>query len=69
MYFATLCNERKGGVIDAISCVDLALRDLLAKVRKKPVHQLLGEPVRDELVFYATDARPDLAREMGFIDG
>jgi L-rhamnonate dehydratase len=45
------------------------LWDLLAKVRKEPVHQLLGGPVRDELVFYATGARPDLAQQMGFIGG
>ena len=25
--------------------------------------------MRDELVFYATGARPDLAKEMGFIGG
>ena len=30
---------------------------------------LLGGPVRDELIFYATGARPDLAKEMGFIGG
>jgi L-rhamnonate dehydratase len=33
------------------------------------VFQLLGGPVRDELQFYATGARPDLAKEMGFIGG
>jgi len=69
MYFATLYYGRKGVVINAISGVDLALWDLLAKVRKEPVHQLLGGPVRDELMFYATGARPDLAKEMGFIGG
>ena len=69
MYFATLYYGRKGVVINAISGVDLALWDLLAKVRKEPVHQLLGGPVRDELVFYATGARPDLAQQMGFIGG
>ncbi len=69
MYFATLFYGRKGVVINAISGVDLALWDLLSKVRKEPVHQLLGGPVRDELVFYATGARPDLAKEMGFIGG
>jgi len=42
---------------------------LLAKVRREPVHALLGGPVRDELTFYATGARPDLAKEMGFIGG
>ncbi|CAH2782974.1 MAG: Mandelate racemase /muconate lactonizing enzyme related protein (MR/MLE) [uncultured Paraburkholderia sp.] len=69
MYYSTLCYGRKGVVLDTISGVDLALWDLLAKVRKEPVYQLLGGPVRDELVFYATGARSDLAKEMGFIGG
>ena len=69
MYGATLFYGRKGIVVNAISGVDLALWDLLAKVREEPVHQLLGGPVKDELVFYATGVRPDLAREMGFIGG
>src|SRR3546814_18898496 len=30
---------------------------------------MLGGAVRDELQFYATGARPDLAKEMGFIGG
>ena len=56
-------------MLNAISGVDLALWDLLGKLREEPVHQLLGGPVRDELTFYATGARPDLAKEMGFIGG
>ncbi|EKS66761.1 MULTISPECIES: L-rhamnonate dehydratase [Caballeronia] len=69
MYNATLYYGRKGIVLNAISGVDLALWDLLAKVRREPVFHLLGGPVRDELQFYATGARPDLAKEMGFIGG
>ena len=69
MYFATLYYGRKGIVLNTISGVDLALWDLLGKVRQEPVYQLLGGPVRDELVFYATGARPDLAKQMGFIGG
>ncbi|HVW50014.1 MAG TPA: L-rhamnonate dehydratase [Trinickia sp.] len=69
MYFATLYYGRKGVVLNTISGVDLALWDLLGKVRQEPVFQLLGGPVRDELVFYATGARPDLAKQMGFIGG
>jgi L-rhamnonate dehydratase len=69
MFNATLYYGRKGIVINTISGVDLALWDLLGKVRREPVHQLLGGPVRDELQFYATGARPDLAQEMGFIGG
>ncbi|MCW3686407.1 L-rhamnonate dehydratase, partial [Burkholderia cenocepacia] len=69
MYYATLYYGRKGVVLNTISGVDLALWDLLGKVRGEPVYQLLGGPVRDELVFYATGARPDLAKQMGFIGG
>jgi L-rhamnonate dehydratase len=69
MYFGTLYYGRKGIVLNTISGVDLALWDLLGKVREEPVHQLLGGAVRDELQFYATGARPDLAKGMGFIGG
>jgi L-rhamnonate dehydratase len=69
MYFGTQFYGRKGIVLNTISCVDLALWDLLGKVRQEPVFQLLGGPVRDELQFYATGARPDLAKQMGFIGG
>ncbi len=69
MYLSTLFYGRKGLVLNAISCVDLALWDLLGKLRQEPVYHLLGGAVRDELVFYATSARPDLARQLGFIGG
>lgn len=69
MYFSTQYYGRKGLVLNAISGVDLALWDLLGKLRGEPVHHLIGGPVRDELQFYATGARPDLAKEMGFIGG
>ena len=60
----------RGSVLSGlVSAVDLALWDLLGKVRQEPVHQLLGGAVRDELQFYATGARPDLAQKMGFIGG
>ena len=68
-YRATLYYGRKGIVLNAISGVDLALWDLLGRVRQEPVFHLLGGVVRDELVCYATGARPDLAKEMGFIGG
>ena len=57
MYLSTLFYGRKGLVLNAISGVDLALWDLLGKWRQEPVYQLLGGPVRDELIFYATGAR------------
>lgn len=69
MFHATLFYGRKGLVLNAISAVDLALWDLLGRERELPVYELIGGPVRDELVFYATGARPDLAHDMGFIGG
>lgn len=69
LYNATLYYGRKGIVVNVISAIDLALYDLLGKLRGEPVYALLGGPVRDELVFYATGARPDLAEGMGFIGG
>ncbi|AOG00350.1 L-rhamnonate dehydratase [Blastomonas sp. RAC04] len=69
MYFSTQYYGRKGLVVNAISAIDLALWDLLGKLRQEPVYHLLGGAVRDELQFYATGARPDIARDLGFIGG
>lgn len=69
MYKSTLFYGRKGVVLNAISAVDLALYDLLGKIRQEPVYALLGGPVRDELTMYATGARPDIAKDLGFIGG
>ncbi len=70
MLNATLYYAGSGGlVMNTISCVDLALWDLFGKVVGLPVYKLLGGAVRDEIQFYATGARPDLAQEMGFTGG
>lgn len=69
MYRSTVYYGRRGIVLNAISGVDLALYDLLGKVRQEPVYALLGGPVRDELTCYATGARPDIAQKLGFIGG
>lgn len=69
MFLSTLYYGRRGLVLNTISGVDLALWDLLGHIRDEPVHALLGGPVRDELTFYATGARPDLAEGLGFVGG
>jgi L-rhamnonate dehydratase len=67
MFKSTLNYGRKGLPIQAISAVDLALWDLLGKVRNEPVFALLGGRTKDRLASYCTTSRPDLAKEMGFV--
>jgi L-rhamnonate dehydratase len=66
MWRATLPYGRKGLPIQAISALDLALWDLLGKVRDEPVYALLGGKTKERLPVYATTARPDIARKLGF---
>jgi len=67
MWRATINYGRKGLPIQALSAVDLALWDALGKLRNEPVYQLLGGKTKDRLPVYATTARPDLAKKMGFV--
>jgi len=69
MYRSTIYYGRRGIVLNVISGVDLALYDLLGRLREEPVYALIGGQVRDELQFYATGARPDVAQRLGFIGG
>ncbi len=50
---------------DCISTLIIA--DLLGKIRNEPVYALLGGKTKDRLPVYCTTARPDLAKEMGFV--
>jgi L-alanine-DL-glutamate epimerase-like enolase superfamily enzyme len=69
MFRASLFYGRKGIAIHAISIVDLALWDLLGRLRQEPVWAMIGGKVRDEITFYCTGPRPDLAKALGFIGG
>lgn len=66
MWRATLPYGRKGLAIHAISAVDLALWDVLGKLRGEPVYAMLGGKTKAKLPVYATTIRPDLAQQMGF---
>jgi len=66
MWRATLPYGRKGLTIHAISAVDLALWDVLGKLRNEPVYALIGGKTKEKLPIYMTTARPDLAKNMGF---
>jgi len=67
MWRASMNYGRKGLAIHAISAVDLAIWDAYAKFLNQPIYNLLGGKTKDRLPVYATTARPDLAKELGFV--
>lgn len=67
MYRATLPYGRKGVPIMAISAIDLALWDLLAKDLDQPLYMLLGGAVRDSLPMYATHPDPRALAAEGYV--
>lgn len=66
MFRASMFYGRKGLPIATISVVDLALWDLLGKVRGEPVYKMIGGSTRKQLDFYCTGPAPAAARDMGF---
>ena len=66
MYSASMFYGRKGLPVAVISVIDLALWDLLGKIRKEPVYSMIGGAVRKQLHFYCTGPEPSAAKEMGF---
>ncbi len=50
----------------AMSAIDLALWDLAGRILKRPVYELLGGPVRDKIMVYATGNDVDWYVELGF---
>ncbi|XP_045214572.2 L-rhamnonate dehydratase-like [Mercenaria mercenaria] len=67
MFRSTLNYGRKGLPIQAISAVDLALWDLLGKIRNEPVYAMIGGKTKERLPVYSTTSRPDLAKQFGFV--
>ena len=66
MYRASSIYGRKGLPVAALSVVDLALWDLLGKIRGEPVYKMIGGKTRDKLKVYATGPAPDVYRSLGF---
>lgn len=66
LYRSSLPYSRKGLPIMAISAVDNALWDLVGKVRKEPVYNLIGGLSRDEITFYCTTPEPLAIKNLGF---
>ena len=67
MYRASQHYGRRGLTMMVISVIDLALWDLLGKLRGEPVYKLIGGKAKDTpLRAYCTGPHPDVARQQGF---
>jgi L-rhamnonate dehydratase len=62
MFRASMPYGRKGMPIATISVVDLALWDLVGKLRGEPVYNLIGGKCHEEISFYCTGPAPDAVR-------
>lgn len=60
---------RKGLPIMAISAVDLALWDLVGKIRNEPVYRMIGGKTKDFIPLYLTGPKPECAKAQGFMGG
>ncbi|MSP83214.1 MAG: L-rhamnonate dehydratase [Alphaproteobacteria bacterium] len=66
MYRTSLPYGRKGVALMAISAVDLALWDLLGRLRGEPVYRLAGGATRDRIAVYGTGPDPTVHQRLGF---
>lgn len=66
MYRATLAYGRKGVALMAVSVADLALWDLLGRLRGEPVYRLAGEATRERTAAYGTGPDPTTFQKRGF---
>ncbi|KAF2177637.1 nucleotide-diphospho-sugar transferase [Zopfia rhizophila CBS 207.26] len=66
MYRASMFYGRKGLPVAVISVIDLAIWDLLGKIRNEPVYKMIGGATRERLNFYCTGPEPAAAKAMGF---
>lgn len=69
MFRASMPYGRKGVALATISVVDLALWDLLGKLRGEPVYKLIGGRTKEAVDLYCTGPRPDAAKSLGFFGG
>jgi len=60
---------RKGIAMLPLSVLDLALWDLLGKIRNEPVHKMIGGSTKTSIPLYLTGPLPSEAKRMGFWGG
>ncbi|KAK8869491.1 hypothetical protein IAR55_000056 [Kwoniella newhampshirensis] len=66
MFRASMFYGRKGITLAAISAVDLAIWDLLGKIRDEPIYKMIGGRTKKDIPLYLTGPRPEIAKELGF---
>lgn len=66
MFRSSMFYGRKGLPIAVISVIDLALWDLIGKIRNEPVYKMIGGATKERLNFYCTGPAPAEAKRMGF---
>jgi len=69
MFKGSMFYGRKGLPIAAISAVDLALWDLVGKIRGEPVYKMIGGQTKPHIPFYMTGPKPVNAKKLGFWGG
>jgi L-rhamnonate dehydratase len=53
----------------AISVVDLAIWDLIGKIRKEPIYKMIGGRTKKDIPLYLTGPKPEVAKKLGFWGG
>ena len=66
LWRSTLPYGRKGLALHAISAIDLALWDLVGKLRDEPVYRLIGGATKDAIPCYVTGIQPRRYQELGY---
>ncbi len=69
MFRASMFYGRKGLAMTAISVVDLALWDLIGRLREEPVYKMIGGAVRETMPVYCTGPEPAIYQSLGFFGG
>ena len=63
MFRASMFYGRKGLPLATISVIDLAIWDLLGKIRQEPVYKLIGGRTKPDISLYCTGPLPAEAED------